>query len=210
VVTGSISVVTKLGQNGEPVTEEELVELIRNLNPQTAGMIEVYVTPERMESYDVPTQYATTTAQLISSLFHYMANESLSDYDAEAKALNQILSVALSAKDHSNADSLYTKDGVEGVLPGNAYETVSTFLGSDAITYALRTTMLDENGKVIEEKRDAFGWGESMNTDSAPYQETLEAIKTYYQEHNDAETKADLIAFAALLGVDAENAGVFN
>ena len=210
VVTGSISVVTKLGQNGETVTEEELIELIRNLNPQTAGMIEVYVTPARMESYNVPAQYATTTAQLISSLFHYMANETLSDYDAEAKALNQILSVALSAKDHSDADSLYTKDGVEGVLPGTAYETVSTFLGSDAITYALRSTLLDENGKVIEDRRDAFGWGESMNTESEVYKETVDAIKTYYQEHKDEETKSDLIAFAALLGVDAETAGVFN
>ena len=210
VVTGSITVVTKLGQNGEKVSEEELVELIRNLNPQTSGMIEIYVTAERMESYNVPKENAATTSELIRAVFHYMANENLTDYDAEAKALNQILSVALSAKDHSSADELYTRDGVEGILPGNAYETVCTFLGSDAITYALRTTVLDENGAVIEEKRDAFGWGKSMNTDSPSYQETIAAIRTYYQEHNDAQTKFDLMAFAALLGIDAESAGVFN
>ena len=210
VVTGSISVVTKLGQNGETVTEEELVELIRNLNPQTSGMIEIYVTPQRMESYGIPVEYTGTTADLISSIFHYMANESLTDYDAEAKALNQILTVALSAKDHASADELYTKDGVEGILPGNAYDTVATVLASDAVSYALRSTMLDENGAVIEEKRDPFGWGESMDTESEVYLETVEAIKTYYADHKDDQTKATLIAFAALLGVDAENSGAFN
>ena len=192
------------------MTEEELIELIRILNPQTAGMIEVFVTPQRMESYDVPTKYAGTTAELISSLFHYMANENLTDYDAEAKALNQILTVALSAKDNSSADNLYTKDGVEGVLPGDAYETVSTVLASDAVTYALRSTMLDENGVIIEEKRDAFGWGEMMNEESSVYKETVEAIKTYYQENKTEEMKQTLIAFAALLGVDAESSGAFD
>ena len=49
-----------------------------------------------------------------------------------------------------------------------------------------------------------------MNTESEVYKETVDAIKTYYQEHKDEETKSDLIAFAALLGVDAETAGVFN
>ncbi len=210
VVSGSISVVTKLGQNGEKVAEEELVELIRNLNPQTSGMIEIYVTTERMESYNVPADKSETTAQMIRAVFHYMANESLSDYDAEAKALNQVLTIALSAKDHSSAENLYTKNGVEGVLPGNAYETVTIFLGSDAITYALRTTILDENGVVIEEKRDAFGWGKSMSPDSDGYKDTVEAIKTYYQEHKDEQTKLDLEAFAAMLGVDAAEAGVFN
>jgi hypothetical protein len=40
------------------ISEQELVDLIRNLNSQTAGMIEVYVTPQRLVDNKIPEKYS--------------------------------------------------------------------------------------------------------------------------------------------------------
>lgn len=204
-VSSSVTVITKLGKDGEEVSEEELVELIRNINPQTAGMIEVYATPQKIESYKVSPKYSVTSSELICSTFHYMANAEMSEeqYQKEAKALNQILTVALSAKENSGNRHLFTKEGQTGVLPGNADETVETFMNSGAVRYGLVSTMLDENGNVKDGKFDAFELGAKLPQSSTDYQDCITAIDAYYAQHKDADTRVALLALAALLGVDA-------
>ncbi len=204
-VSGSVTVLTKLGKDGEQVPEEDLIALIRNINPQTAGMIEVYATPERIESYRVSPKYSSTSSELICAIFHHMANTSMGEeqYEKEAKALNQVLTMALSAKDHSSESHLFTKDGQNGILPGSAEESVETFMSSGAICEALRKTMLDENGNVKEEKFDAFGVGSKIPETSTDRQDCEAAIAAYYAQHNDETTRLSLVASAALLGVDA-------
>ena len=204
-VSGSVNVLTKLGKDGEQVSEEELVELIRNINPQTAGMIEVYATPTRIESYKVSPKYSGTSSELICSTFHYMAIDTMSEeqYQKEAKALNQVLNIALSAKEHSTEQHLFTKEGQTGILPGNATETVETFMNSNAICYGLRTTMLDENGNIKDGKFDAFDLAAKLPETSTDYQDCLDAIEAYYAQHRDEQTQRSLLALSALLGVDA-------
>lgn len=204
-VSGSVTVLTKMGKDGERVAEEDLIDLVRNINPQTAGMIEVYATPERIESYQVSPKYSATSSELICSIFHHMANESMGEeqYAKEAKALNQILNIALSAKEHSNEKHLFTKDGQTGILPGNATESVETFMSSGAVCEGMRKTMLDENGNVKEGKFDAFDIGAKIPETSTDRQDCEAAIAAYYAQHHDESTRQSLLAFAALLGVDA-------
>lgn len=204
-VSQGVNVFNKLGKEGGTVAEEDLVVLIQNINPQTAGMIEVYATAERIESYNVPAKYAGTSSELIRNTFHYMANEQLENYDAEAKALNQILNIALSAKSHSGEKNLYTTDTEQGILPGNATSTVEDFMNSHAISYGLRATMLDENNNIKNDKKDAFGLGGKMNQEAGDYQATVDAINAYYASHATEENKLTLTALAALLGVDMQD-----
>ncbi len=203
-VSKGMDVVTKLGK-GETVSDEEMVELIQNINPQSAGAIEVYATPETMQKY-VSEKYAGTTAELIASTFHYMGTtNNLTDeqYADEAKALNQVLSLALTAKENSASKHLFTKEGQVGVLPGTAADTVETFMKSHALGYGLRTTMLDESGNVKEGKQDAFDLGAKLPTNSTDRAECEAAIAAYYDAHSEDENcKETLIALAALLGVD--------
>lgn len=203
-VSNSVSVITKLGKDGEEVTEAELIELIRNINPQTAGMIEVYVTAARIESYKVSPKYSGISAELISKTFHYMANAEMDEaqYEKEAKALNQVLSIALTARENTGSKHLFTKDGQTGVLPGTAAETVETFMSSNAIGSALCDTMLTD-GAVREDRFDAFDLGAKLPSESNDRQDCVEALHNYYVEHNDDETRDTLRALAALLGVDA-------
>ena len=196
-VSSGVDLFTNLGQDGKELTEEELVDLIRNINPSTAGMIEVYVTAERIMGYGVPEQYADTSAALISTTFSYMANAEMSEeeYEKEAKALNQILNVAITAKSHSTGKKLFGE-----ILP-SATETVDIFMDSNAVTHAFREVLLDENGNVEEGKEDAFGLSERIPTTSDDYTELVSALEAYTSEHHDAQTKLTVKALSALFGV---------
>ena len=203
-VSKGMDVVTKLGK-GETVSDDEMVELIQNINPQSAGAIEVYATPETMQKY-VSAKYAVTSSELVSSTFHYMGTTNTmteEQYQKEAKALNQVLSLALTAKENSAHKHLFTKEGQVGALPGTAAETVETFMSSQALGYGLRTTMLDENGNVKEGKQDAFDLGAKLPANSTDRADCEAAIAAYYAEHGEEENCKDtLMALAALLGVD--------
>ncbi len=203
-VSKGMDVVTKLGK-GETVSDDEMVELIQNINPQSAGAIEVYATPETMQKY-VSEKYAGTSSELVSSTFHYMGTtNTMTDeqYEKEAKALNQVLSLALTAKENSAHKHLFTKEGQVGALPGTAAETVETFMSSQALGYGLRTTMLDENGNVKEGKQDAFDFGAKLPANSTDRADCEAAIAAYYAAHGEEENcKETLMALSALLGVD--------
>ncbi len=195
----SVDVISKLG-DGKEVTEDDLIKLIRNINPQSAGMIELFVTPARIAGYGVDEKYASTSAPMISDIFAYMADTDMTDeeYEKEAKALNQVLNIAISAKSHASEDELFG-----GILP-SATETVNTFVDSKAVSSSLRKNMLDENGNVLEGKFDVFELGEKIPEDSENYQEFVDAVKACYENDRTADTKATLTAITAILGISVE------
>ncbi|MBQ8214578.1 MAG: hypothetical protein IJZ80_11260 [Clostridia bacterium] len=200
-IAQSVTVLTEVGKNGNSASEEELVKLVENLNPQSAGMLEVYVTPERIEDYGVSSKYSETSADLLSDTFGYMADNDLENPEAEAQALNQVLDIAISANSHSSGKQLFSDSEREGVLP-SATETVETFMASKSVTHSLRENLLDENGSVLEEKKDAFDLGRKLNEGSDEYTEFVEALDASYAENPTEETKQSLTALAALFGVD--------
>lgn len=198
VVAGSVGIMDALNK-GEPLTEEKVIELIQTLNPQTAGMIEVYITENRLIGFGLPEEYAGIVAKFITSLFHYMGNEDLENYEGEAKALNQILSIALAAKD-ADENKLFSSEGQDdGVLP-TAKETVETLLNAHAIDYALIQAMTDGE-KVIA--YDPFQIAQYIPEDSQEYQDCLAAIYEYRETHDDVSDLA-LQALAAIFGVTLE------
>ncbi|MBQ7334881.1 MAG: hypothetical protein IJW92_00185 [Clostridia bacterium] len=196
-VANTVTVMGSMGANGGELKEEDIVEMIRGLNPQTAGMIEVYVTPSRLtDSYNVPANYSTTAAPLISNLFGYMAEAEMDDaqYEKEAKAINNILTITMAARDHAG-DSEHNKTlfGKNGIL-NSAEETVEALMASKALASSLRETPFEE---------DPFELSELMQKDenADEEQELKDAIHNYYVEHHDAETKLTLQLIAKLLGV---------
>ncbi len=190
-VSGSVSVVTKLG-SGETINEEELVELIQTLTPQTAGMIEVYVTPARMVGFGLPEQYAQVSSKMIASVFGYLAEDAATNFDAEAKALNHMLTIAMSAKSNSQSG----KPLFGGILP-SAEETVSTLMSSNAIGYSL-ISVLTDGTKVTS--NDPFGLASRMVPNSVEEIEFTNAIRAYHQAHPETNVLV-LEALAATFGM---------
>ena len=183
-VAGSVTLVDQL-KNGKDVSNDELVKLIRDLTPQTAAMLKIFMTGDRMISFGVPAKNAGMTAELVSSVFTYMSREDLADYNAEAKALNQVLNVALAAKD-SGEKQLFSSsaEADDGMLP-TAEETVNILLNSQAIDYALVEALTD--GEKVT-NFDPYGLGESHPEDSAEYQAFETAIREHHEEHPQTNT----------------------
>lgn len=199
-IARSVNVLTEMGKNGNEVKQEDLVQLVENINPQSAGMLEVYVSAERIEDYGVSSKYAGMSADLLSSTFGYMADNELEDPEAEAAALNRVMDIAISANSHSSGKQLFSDGEREGILP-SATETVDTLLASESVIHSLRENILDENGNVIEEKKDAFDLGRKIDENSAEYKELVEALDASYAKEPTEENKQTLTALAALFGV---------
>jgi hypothetical protein len=200
-IARSVNVLTEMGKNGNEVKQEDLVKLVENINPQSAGMLEVYVSAERIEDYGVSSKYAETSADLLSSTFGYMADNELEDPEAEAAALNRVMDIAISANSHSSGKQLFSDGDREGVLP-SATETVETILASESVKHSLKENLLDENGNVIEEKKDAFDLGRKLDEGSTEYKQFIDALDASYAKEPTEENKQTLTALAALFGIE--------
>ncbi len=199
-VSSGMEIFNKLGKDDENLTDAEIEALIRDINPQTAGMIEVYITPARIVKYGVPTEYSETSSLLVSTTFSFMAHTTMSEeaYATESAAINNVLKIAISAKTHSSDEALFG-----GILP-SATDTVNSFMASHALSYALRETMLDDNGNVLESRTDAFGLSSRIPAESAEYQECIAAMHNYYAEHPTEENALTMKAICALFGIPVE------
>ncbi len=196
-VSGSLGILEKL-QNNEKITDEELVEFMKNLTPQSAGMFQVFVTGDRLVTYGVPEQNSDVTAELVSSTFDYMSREDLEDYDKEAKALNVVLQMAMSARDSDDKKLFSSTDEAEdGKLP-TAKTTVTRVLDSEALRYSFVDVLTD--GKQVT-RFDPFGVANKINHGSQDYIDCQTAIYEYRDAHPEID---DLVfeATAATFGVE--------
>ena len=171
-IAGAVNIVEKMGADGG-FTQDELTELIRGLNAQTAGMIEVYVTPARLVENNIPEKYSEITSKLIKSLFGYIADSDKANSEAEAKALNQILDIALAAKESDDTKIFSSAPGAgDGKLP-TATESVNTLLDSKAVRHALVDVLTD--GKKVT-VFDPYEMSNKIKEGSQDYQDAENAI----------------------------------
>ncbi len=194
----TVDVMSSMSKNNGELSDGEIEELIREINPQSASMIESFVTPDRMEEeYDMPTRYADTAAPLISNIFGYMGDAEMSDeqYQAESTAINNIMTVTMTARDNvRDPDHNQSLFGEDGVLGKDAKSTVNELMASESLAHSLNTTEFEE---------DPFELSEVManNQDTDEGQELETAIREYYEENPTEETKQTLGNLAKLFGV---------
>ncbi len=199
-VAGAANIMETLSKDGT-ISEEELIDVIRNLNAQTAGMIEVYVTPERLVENKIPEKHSVISSDLIKSLFGYIADSDKTNSEAEAKALNQILNIALAAKESDDKKLFCSAPGADdGKLP-TATETVNTLLDSKAVRHALLDVLTDGEQVTVFDPYELSGKIKQGSSDHADF---LAAIEAYGASHSDVD-ELTLDALAALFGVDRNN-----
>jgi len=203
VVSKTVTVMTELGKEGQEISDEELVELIRNINRQSAAMLEVYATPERVESYNVAPKYSGVSSELLTKIFHFMAVTEMSEeeYAKEATALNHLLDVAFSARENSGAKYLFAKEGQVSVFSGSAEEMVEIFMSSRSVTAALRDSFLDETGNIRDDRFDVYDLGAKQPADSSDRGDCIDAMTAYYEQNPTEENKHSLYALSALFGI---------
>lgn len=194
----TVDVMASMSKNNGELSDGEIEELIREINPQSASMIETFVTPERMEEeYDVPNRYAGTAAPLLSNMFGYMGDAEMSDeqYQAESTAINNVMTVTMTARDNvRDPDHNQSLFGEEGVLGKDAKSTVDELMASESLAHSLNTTEFEE---------DPFELSDVManNQETDEGKELEDAIRQHYEENPTEETKQTLGNLAKLFGV---------
>lgn len=174
------------------MTQEDLSNVLKDLTPQTAGMMETFITEERLtEDYGVSEEFSGTAAPLISDVFGYMGSADMTEEECaeEAEALNDVMNLVTSASDKANSGetSETVFGGENSVLGKSAEDTVSTFMSSESIKHSL-----NNNSGDLEE--DPFGMGDMMVNDGETNEkkDLEDAMKNYYEttEYETEEEKA--------------------
>ncbi len=200
-ISRTVSMMETMNKDRDDLSDDDIDTLLRDIDPQSAGMMEIYITPERMEeSYEVPERHAGTAAPLVSNMFNYMAEpeEAMTDeqYKKEATATNNVLTLTMAARDNANDgnpdSSLFGEDGVFGK---SAADTLDELMASKSLAHSLRETEYDH---------DPFEVSTMMQRDEERDEkvEMEDAIRDYYKDNNDAESYETLGNIADLFGLD--------
>lgn len=192
-ISNTMDVLQNMNSSTEDgMSEETLSTVLKDLNPQTAGMINAYITEERLsEEYGVSAELSGTAAPIISDVFGYMGSADMTEEECtqEAAALNDVMNLVTSASDKANSgESTETVFGGENsVLGKSADDTVKTFMSSESIKHSL-----NNNSEDLEQ--DPFGVGDMMVNDGETNekQDLEDAMKEYYEttEYETEEEKA--------------------
>ena len=177
----------------EGMNQADLSVVLKDLNQQTAGMIESYITEERLsEDYGLDAEQSSTAAPIISDVFGYMGSADMTEEECakEAEALTDVMNLVTSASDKvtgSEAPIQSVFGDENSVLGKDAAGTVETFMSSESIKHSLNNNA-DKLGE------DAFGMQEMLQQDEAKNekQELEDAMKNYYEttEYETEEEKA--------------------
>lgn len=210
-ISNTMDVLQNMNSGSEGgMSEETLSTVLKDLNPQTAGMIESYITEERLtEEYGVSAELSSTAAPIISDVFGYMGSADMTEEECtkEAEALNDVMNLVTSASDKANSgESSETVFGGENsVLGKSADDTVKTFMSSESIKHSLNNNTQDLD-------QDPFGVGGMMVSDGETNekQDLEDAMKNYYEtteyetEEEKAADKETLTNLGKLFGFSAE------
>lgn len=201
----TVAVMDSMNKNSGKLEDTEIVKLIETINPQSAGMIEEYVTPERMEEdYKMEKKQSEVAAPLISNTFGYLGNNDVEDYDKEAKAVNNVMSITMAARDNaSDPDHNKSLLGDNGVLADQgdtaaerAANIIESLMVSSAVKYSLDETEIEVDPfelSVFMERSKTDDEVELMKT----------AISNYYNTpgNKTEQNKQDLLNVAKLFGL---------
>lgn len=190
----------------EGMSQADLSTVLKDLNPQTAGMIESYITEERLtDDYGLDAEQSSTAAPLISDVFGYMGSANLTEEECEkeAEALNDVMNLVTNASDRANSgettgQTVFGEDPNTSIMGKSAEDTVETFMASESLKHSL-----NNNSEGLE--NDPFGMQDMMNEDSEDKQQLMDAMKGHYEASEDKEKDAnDLNNLGKLFGLSSE------
>lgn len=198
-VSSGAAIASKLKDPEGKITEEDVQTLLKTMTPQTANMLKVYLTEERVGQFGIFEKAVKAATKLLGALFEEMADkEKYPDYADEKTAMLKMFDVAKAAT-KGDGHNLFNHGDDLGVLGMSSDETVELVMNSDMVCNAVVKAMY--LGDAIDpEMVNPFGL--VLPTDGSDYQECEAAIEAYYNAHR--ESKTFLKALAAFFGVEAD------
>ncbi len=202
----------------EGMTEGDLAVVLKDLNPQTAGMIESYITEDRLsQDYGLNEEQASATAPLISDVFGYMGSADMTEEECEkeAEAINDVMNLFTSASDKANSGetSKSVFGGEDSVMGKDAAGTINTIMSSESVKHSLNNNSETLTG-------DTFGMQNKTNEEGEVVEQGMlskeeegqleEALLGYYKptEYTDEKARQDdkeaLVNIGKLFGFDSD------
>lgn len=198
VSTGA-SIAQKLSDPEGKITEDDVEDLLRTITPQTANMLKIYLTDERVNNFGIPNYTTNAAARILRALFDEMSDkEKYTDYSGETTAMLKIFEAARAAGSSSEANRLFNSGDEVGHLKLTAAETVELVMNANMVRNAF-VAAIYVDGQIDPTMVNPYGL--HIPTDGSDYQECEAAIEAYYIAH--PESKTFLKAFAAFFGVEA-------
>ena len=200
IATGA-SVADKLADENKELTREDIRELLDNMNPQTAKVLNAYMTEERIAGFGVPESKAPLSTEMVNNLLTEMGNKEKysSDYESEIDGITTLFDLlnAATAKDNSGK-AIFNNGREVGRLNTNAYDFTGTVLGSDMVCNALANS-LNKDGELMN---DPFGL--NLNKTNADYKAVEDALNKHLAESSDKSNsyRERIKAVAALFGME--------
>ena len=200
ISTGA-NIANKLSKDSENLTEDDIREMLENMTPQTANMLKVYMSEERIMSFGVPEKNAPVSTELIQNLLAEMGNkQKYSDYDSETKGILKLFNLATAAsKNETDTQQVFNRGNVKGKLDATAEDTVNSIFSSDMVCNAITATLYKEQGLVFNP------FGLNISEGNEDYKDCKNAVEKYYQSYNGEKTdelRYRVDAVAALFGVE--------
>lgn len=207
-ITAGADIASKLSDPNATLTEQDVEELLKNMTPQTAKMLKVYMTEERVKGFGMADENVPITTTLIQSLLTEMGDKQKygDRYNEQTQGILTLFQM-VSAASKNDGDYAYlfnhtlSEGKVMGRLDMTADEAVYAILDTDMVCNAVMATRAEHP----EWKSNPFGLSISQeNREHADYQATKAAIESYYAEHAAEDEALDdrIYAIADFLGID--------
>ena len=212
-VSQSVDLMDKVNSGEE--SKEAVQDLMKDITPDSAKVMQNITTPSLMQSYGVAEDKAEQSASAVSSLFGNMADYTtdypqgdMSDEEykdsiqKESEAVEKILTISIKAtEDKEEADSLFTTEDGDGALDMSAYDVVDLFVTSVVVGDTLSDMVKTENEGEI--KHDPLGIENQMTEQDKT--EITDALNQYKANNADVEgIDEDIANIAALFGIVLE------
>ena len=209
IISNTMDVLQNMNSSTEDgMSQPDLEVVLKDLTPQTAGMIESYITEERLEEdYGLHPDQSSTAAPLISDVFGYMGSADMTEEECakEAEALNNVMTLVTGASDRAAAgdttgQTVFGDDPNTSIMGKEADETVEIFMASESLKYSL-----DNNSEDLG--NDPFGLNDMMKhedpeKESKDKTDLIGAMNTHYREsENREQEEKDLNNLGKLFGL---------
>ncbi len=194
-IASGASVADKLADENKELTREDIRELLDNMNPQTAKVLNAYMTEKRVAGFGVPESKVAISTEMINNLLTEMGNKEKysNDYESEIDGITTLFDLLNAATAKDKTEKVIFNHGDEtGRLNMNAYDFTAAILKSDMVCNALEKSL--NKGGVLTQ--DPFGL--DLGENGKDYVAIKDALNKHYSETSNS--RVNLIA--ALFGVE--------
>lgn len=209
-VSHSISMLEKV--NGGEASQEVIQDLMKDITPSTAKVMQNIATPSLMKNYGVGEEHAEKSSSAVSSLFGNIANytekypqgnmsddEYKASIEKESQAVEKIIAISIKAtEDKEESETLFTTEGQDGALDMSAYGVVELFANSTVAGDTVNE-LVNGNG---ESKGEFDPLGIENKMSDADKEELAIALDEYKANNSNVEGIDDSLAnIGALFGI---------